>query len=231
MEDGQQMLFFRDEADRFGLGQSSLDYVGWATSFFDFDNDGRPDLYVINGHTNQNFNNPKELIAMKDQLYWNRNNEEGFYEVSPVAGDYFLEEHVGRGGAYADYNNNGKLDLFIVNHDGPGILLENRTESTYNWIQVQLSGTESNRSAIGAKLRLVTGDGVQVKQVGIQPSYLSQNSLVQHFGMGNSILADSLFIQWPSGTEQVFTGVEANQRIMLTEGEEEYTTWKPDNND
>ncbi len=231
MEDGQQMLFFRDEADRYGLGQSSLDYVGWATSFFDFDNDGRPDLYVINGHTNQNFKNPKELIAMKDQLYWNRNNEEGFYEVSPIAGNYFQEEYVGRGGAYADFNNNGKLDLFIVNHGAPGVLLENRTESDYHWLQVQLTGTESNRSAIGAKLRLVNRDGAQIKQVGMQPSYLSQNSLVQHFGMKNSIVADSLYIQWPGGTIQIFTGLEANQRIMITEGKEEYTAWKPGKND
>ncbi len=226
-EDGQGMLFFRDEADRFGLGQSSLDYVGWATSFFDFDNDGRPDLFVVNGHTNQMIGNPKQLVPMKDQLYWNRNNEEGFYEVSLIAGDYFLEEHVGRGGAYADFNNNGKLDLFIVNHSGPGILLENRTETGNNWLQVQLTGTQSNLSAIGAKLRLVTKDGVQIKQVGLQPSYLSQNMLVQHFGLKKADIVDQLHILWPSGVEQLFTNLEANRRILITEGNHEIITWNP----
>ncbi|TVQ05909.1 MAG: CRTAC1 family protein [Balneolaceae bacterium] len=226
-EDGQGMLFFRDEADRYGLGQSSLDYVGWATSFFDFDNDGRPDLFVINGHTNQVVGNPKQLVPMKDQLYWNRNNEEGFYEVSLIAGDYFHEEYTGRGGAYADFNNNGKLDLFIVNHSGPGVLLENRTESGYNWLQVQLTGTDSNRSAIGAKLRLVTRDGVQIKQVGMQPSYLSQNMLVQHFGLKNSENVDELHILWPGGKEQKFTNIHSNQRILITEGNNEVEIWKP----
>ena len=226
-EDGQGMLFFRDEADRYGLGQSSLDYVGWATSFFDFDNDGRPDLFVVNGHTNQKINDPKELIPMKDQLYWNRNNEEGFYEVSLVAGDYFHEEHVGRGGAYADFNNNGKLDLFIVNHNGPGVLLENRTTTDYNWLQVQLTGTESNRSAIGAKLRLVTKNGVQIKQVGMQPSYLSQNMLVQHFGLNDAATVDELQIRWPSGIEQTFRDIDVNQRILITEGNNEVTVWEP----
>lgn len=226
-EDGQGMLFFRDEADRYGLGQSSLDYVGWATSFFDFDNDGRPDLFVINGHTNQVVGNPKQLVPMKDQLYWNRNNEEGFYEVSLIAGDYFHEEYTGRGGAYADFNNNGKLDLFIVNHSGPGVLLENRTESGYNWLQVQLTGTDSNRSAIGAKLRLVTRDGVQIKQVGMQPSYLSQNMLVQHFGLKNSETVDELHILWPGGKEQKFTNIHSNQRILITEGNNEVEIWKP----
>jgi enediyne biosynthesis protein E4 len=226
-EDGQGMLFFRDEADRYGLGQSSLDYVGWATSFFDFDNDGRPDLFVVNGHTNQMIGNPKQLVPMKDQIYWNRNNDEGFYEVSRIAGDYFHEEYTGRGGAYADYNNNGKLDLFILNHSGPGVLLENRTETGNNWLQVQLTGTESNRSAIGAKLRLVAKDGVQMKQVGMQPSYLSQNMLVQHFGLKKADIVEELHILWPGGTMQSFRNLDLNRRILITEGNNEIETWKP----
>lgn len=226
-EDGQGMLFFRDEADRYGLGQSSLDYVGWATSFFDFDNDGRPDLFVVNGHTNQLTGNTKQLVPMKDLLYWNRNNEEGFYEISLIAGDYFREEYVGRGGAYADFNNNGRLDLFIVNHSGPGILLENRTETGHNWLQVQLTGTESNRSAIGTKLKLITKEGVQVKQVGMQPSYLSQNMLVQHFGIKNSNFVNELHILWPAGNEQTFTNIDVNRRILITEGSNEIITWTP----
>ncbi|MGM0507498.1 MAG: FG-GAP repeat domain-containing protein, partial [Bacteroidota bacterium] len=117
---GDRMFNFRDEADRYGLGQSSLDAVGWGTFFFDIDNDARLDLFVTNGHTNQHSDNPEKLIGMKDFLYWNRNNEDGFYEVGSVSGDYFQQSHVGRGAAYADYNRDGRLDLFIVNHDGPG---------------------------------------------------------------------------------------------------------------
>lgn len=213
-----RMIFFRDDADKLGLGQSSLRNVGWATSFFDFDNDGRPDLFVVNGHTNQMRENPSKLIGMSDQIYWNRSNEEGFYDVSASAGSYFQEKYVGRGGAYADYNNNGRLDLFIVNQNGPGVLLENQTETDHHWLQVNLTGTESNRSAIGAKLRLVTRERIQIRQVGSQSSYLSQNSLVQHFGLKHSAVADSLEITWPSGTRQVFTDIRADQRLEITEG-------------
>jgi len=212
------MIFFSDDADRLGLGQSSLSYVGWATFFFDFDNDTRPDLFVANGHTNQNLDNPSELVGMNDQLYWNKNNAEGFFEISSFAGNYFDEKFVGRGGAYADYNNNGLLDLVIVNHNGPAILLENQTEVNHNWLQVSLSGTISNRSAIGTKVRLITPSGVQIREVGSQRSYLSQNSLVQHFGLKGDTVADTLEIIWPSGQKQIFTNVPANQQINITEG-------------
>ncbi len=218
-DDDDGMIFFRDDADHLGLGQSSLRYVGWATSFLDIDNDGRPDLFVVNGHTNQNRQSPEKLIGMNDQIYWNRSNEDGFYDISSLAGDYFQETFVGRGGAYADFNNNGRLDLFILNHNGPGILLENRTETNHNWFQVQLTGVESNRSAIGAKLRLTSPEGVQIKQVGSQSSYLSQNSLIQHFGLGNSTMIESLEIEWPGGNRDTFTNLDVNQRLHVTEGD------------
>lgn len=217
-DSGGGMIFFRDDADLLGLGQSSLNKVGWATSFFDFDNDGRPDLFVVNGHTNQRRDDPEKLVGMTDQLYWNRNNEEGFYDLSAQAGAYFQEKYVGRGGAYADYNNDGKLDLFILNHNGPGVLLENQTGTNHHWLQVSLTGTESNSSAIGTKLRLVTTDGVQIKQVGSQSSYLSQNSLVQHFGLKHAAVVDTLEILWPSGKTEVFTGLKADRRLQITEG-------------
>jgi hypothetical protein len=218
-DDEEGMIFFRDDADHLGLGQSSLKSVGWATSFLDIDNDGRSDLFVVNGHTNQDRDDPKKLVGMNDQIYWNKSNDEGFYDISSVAGSYFSDNYVGRGGAYADYNNNGLVDIFIINHDGPGILLENRTETDHNWLQVQLSGVESNRSAIGAKLRLVTNEGVQIKQVGSQSSYLSQNSLIQHFVLGVSETVQSLEIEWPGGQRDLFNNLSVNHRIEITEGE------------
>ena len=221
-DEGNGMLFFRDEADKYGVGQSSLDYVGWGTFFFDMDNDTRLDLYVANGHTNQHTDQPEKMIGMRDLLYWNRNNEEGFYEIGETAGDYFGEEYVGRGAAYADFNNDGRLDLFVVNHNGPGILLENLTETQNNWLQVSLEGTTSNRSALGTKLRLHTEYGIQIRQVGVQSSYLSQNSLVQHFGLKKSQTVDSLIVEWPGGKAEHFFDIQANQIIKIVEGAGKY---------
>jgi len=213
---------FKDEADRYGLGQSSLDFVGWGTFFFDFDNDSRLDLFVANGHTNQQRKNPERLIGMKDLLYWNRNNEEGFYEIGELAGEYFSREYVGRGAAYSDYNNDGRLDLFVVNHDGPGILLENQTETGFHWLKVSLEGSKSNCSAIGTKLTLYVDQQVQVQQVGMQASYLSQNSLVQHFGLHDAVMADSLKIEWPSGQIDRLYSIEGDRHIRVKEGEGTY---------
>lgn len=210
-------LQFTDVADRYGLGQVALDYVGWGTAFFDYDNDGRLDLLVVNGHTLQQRQNPRLLVPMRDQLFWNRGPDEGFYDVSLVSGDYFRREYVGRGAALADYNNDGCVDVFIVNHGGPGILLRNDCASRNRWLKVQLQGTRSNRSAIGAKLRLVYRGGVQVREVGAQPSYLSGNSLVEHFGLGSEPVADSLVVTWPSGLRQVLTNVQTNQTVRIVE--------------
>ena len=212
-------IVFRDFADRYGLGQSALSLVGWATSFFDVDNDSRLDLFVVNGHTFQQEDNLSKLVPLTDKLYWNRGKSDGFFDISPVAGNYFSEKWVGRGGGYADYNNDGRLDLFILNHNGKGVLLKNRYPHDHHWLQIVLEGRESNWSALGAKLRLVAGGKVQIAQIGSQGSYLSQNSLVQHFGLGKATRVDSLVIQWPNGTRQFRTDIAVDQKISIIEKE------------
>ncbi len=185
-------LRFRDEADRFGLGQIALDYIGFGTSFFDYDNDGRLDLLVANGSTLQRREDPRLLISMPDQLFWNRGPDDGFYDVSSVSGEYFQREYGGRGVASGDYDNDGD----------------------------RLEGRQSNRSAIGTRLRLVAGGTVQVREVGSQGSYLSQNSLTEHFGLADAQKADTLEILWPSGSSQVLVDVSAGQLLHVVEGEE-----------
>ncbi|MBI2073966.1 MAG: CRTAC1 family protein [Gemmatimonadetes bacterium] len=212
-------LVFMDEADRYGVGQIALDYVGWGTFFFDYDNDGKLDLFVANGHTFQQRNAPHLLAPQNSQLFWNRGAEEGFYDVSAVSGEYFRKAYVGRGAAFGDYDNDGDLDVFVVNHGGPGILLRNEGGNRNRWLQVRLEGRQSNRMALGAKLRLVVGKTVHIREVGAQSSYLSQNSLIEHFGMGSHTEADTLAVAWPSGVRQVFTRVPANQVLHVVEGE------------
>lgn len=208
---------FMDEADRYGLGQIALDYIGFGTFFFDYNNDSRLDLFVVNGSTFQQRDNPKELIGMQDQLFWNRGKEEGFFDVSKVSGAYFNETHVGRGAAYADYDNDGDLDVLVVNNIGPAKLLRNDGGNDHNWLQLQLVQKDRNRFAVGAKVRLVTGTVTQIRQVGSQGSYFSQNSLVQHFGLNDSDVIDTLEITWTNGKKHMISGIRANQLLTITE--------------
>jgi tetratricopeptide (TPR) repeat protein len=211
---------FMDEAERYGLGQIALDYIGWGTSFIDFDNDGRLDLFVVNGSTFQEDENPRLLEPMRDQVFWQRNREGGFYDVSSISGEYFGREFVGRGAAFADYDNDGDVDVFIVNNGGPAFLLRNDAETANGWLEIRLQGARTNRSALGAKLRLYGGGAVQSREVGAQSSYLSQNSPFMHFGLGTVTHVDSVEVRWLGGDRQVVRGVPANRVIRLVEGQE-----------
>ncbi|MDX1672700.1 MAG: CRTAC1 family protein [Balneolaceae bacterium] len=211
------LTYFTDESARFGLGQSSLDYVGWATSFFDYDLDGRLDIFIVNGSTLQDPDSSTSLVGMNDQLYWNAGNDEGFFDVSSMSGSYFSREYVGRGAAIGDYDNDGDLDIFVVNHNGPGVLLRNTQTRDRHWLKVELRGNKSNSDAVGTRLELIVGSTVWIKQVGSQSSYLSQNSLIQHFGLGDHASVDTLKIWWPSGQKQILTQIETNQLISVEE--------------
>jgi tetratricopeptide (TPR) repeat protein len=210
---------FSDEADNNGLGQSSLDFVGWATSFIDYDNDGRLDLFIVNGSTLQKREDPAQLVPMKNQLFWNRGAKQGFYDVSVVGGPSFRDVHVGRGAAFADYDNDGDIDVFVVNNGGAGMLLRNEGGNRNHWIQVEVRGTKSNRQGIGATVRVVAAGASFKRQVGAQSSYLSQNSLIETFGLGMLSRADTIEVAWPSGARDVRVDVASNRRILITEGE------------
>jgi len=208
---------FMDEADRYGLGQIALRFVGFGTAFLDYDNDGRPDLFVANGHTFQRDDDPRILIGQRDQLFWNRNPRDGFYDVSLVSGEYFARELVGRGAAVADYDNDGDMDVFVVNNGGPAVLLRNEVAKDNRWIEIRLEGRRSNRLGLGARLRVVTDSLVQTREVGAQGSYLSQHSLVQHFGVGTRQTIDTVQVIWPSGATQVLTDLVTNRLLRVLE--------------
>lgn len=212
-------LTFMDEADRFGLGQISLDFVGWATSFIDYDNDGKVDLFIVNGSTLQDRSDSTHLVPMRNQLFWNQGRRAGFFDVSLVAGATFGKEFVGRGAAFADFDNDGDEDVFIVNHGGPGILLRNDGGNRNHWLQVEVRGAKSNRQGIGATVRVVVGDTTQTRQIGAQSSYLSQNSLIETFGLGAAARADTVEVRWPAGARVVRADVSSNRRLLITESE------------
>jgi hypothetical protein len=217
-EEAPAPLQFMDTADRFGLGQVALDFIGWGTAFVDYDNDGRLDLFVVNGSTFQQRDAPHVLVPMTDLLFWNRGVEHGFYNVSPVSGEYFSREEVGRGAAFADYDRDGDVDVFVVNNGGPGTLLRNEGGNARSWLAVRLEGTQSNHRGVGAHIRIVAGGAPQVRQVGTQSSYLSQSDVVQHFGLGDAQQVDTLEVFWPMGGRDVLTALTRNQIVSVVEG-------------
>ena len=209
-------MVFMDIADQEGLGQLSLDYVKWGTSFFDYDNDGRPDLLVIDGSTFQDEKDKHKLIPMRHMLFWNKGDTEGFFEVSSIAGEIFQQSTVGRGAAFSDYDHDGDIDVVVVNHSGQAWLLRNDGGNQKHWLQIKVKG-KKNIFGLGTIVKVTQGDRTQMQQIGSQPSYLSQNSLTAHFGLGQSDTANLVEVDFPDGNKVVNRDVHCNQILFVEE--------------
>ncbi len=221
VSDGQRARFIRfvDEAYNASLGEESLDYVGWGTDLFDYDLDGYLDIFVVNGHTFPYLNQRERLIPQKDQLF--RNNGDGiFTDVTESAGITNLPWQVGRGAAFGDYDNDGDVDIFIVNNHGLGVLLRNEGGNRNNWLHVKLIGTTGNRDAVGAKIRLRTSNLTQLREINAGSSFLSCNSLTAEFGLGSRSVIDLLEVIWLNGKTSIFRNIQANQRLVIIEGQD-----------
>lgn len=192
-------LLFMDISDQVGLGQIALDYVGWGTSFFDYNNDGLKDLMVINGSTFQEELDPRRLVPMRDQLFWNRGEDDGFFEVGEVSGPTFLDPRVGRGAAFADYDDDGDVDVVVINHGDPVRLLQNQGGNQSNWLKVRIRAGGLNHFGLGALIKIRTEGREQVVQVGSQSSYLSQNPAEAHFGLADSTLIERVEVRLLDG--------------------------------
>lgn len=198
-------------------GTSDHQSIGWGTGFFDFDNDGYLDLYVINGTARGLEDDPDVGRLKLDKLYKN-NGDRTFSEVSlteNIKGDYAKEAM-----AFADYNSDGFVDMFVATRylsaDGTYRLYKNKG-NTNRWLTLELIGTTSNRDSVGAKITLKTGGKTQKRQITSGSSYISQDSLLQTFGLGKTDIADEIIIRWPSGIEKVLHKVKVNQKIIVTE--------------
>ena len=199
------------------LAEISMKDIGWGTDFFDYDNDSDLDIFVANGSTFQYLNMPKFLIRQKDRLF--RNEGDGtFIDVAENVGISALPSRVGRGVAFGDYDNDGDIDVFIVNNHDRAVLLQNIGGNRNSWIQVKLIGTIDNRDGIGSKIRVVAGEFTQIREVNAGASYMSFNSLTTEFGLGKESDVDLLEVVWPSGTTEQFANVRANQTVVITQG-------------
>jgi hypothetical protein len=201
-----------------GLGQNTR-YVGWGTGFFDFNNDGWKDLFLVNGHVFPEVETLHTDIHYKDHAILYENLRDGrFKDVSRDAGPALSELHSARGAAFGDIDNDGSIEVAVNNQNEPPSLLKLSTNSPGHWITLRLVGMKSNRSGIGARVKVTAGGRVQSGEVRSGGSYLSQSDLRLHFGLGNAANVDSIEIYWPSGIQQALGKHPGDQVLSITEG-------------
>jgi hypothetical protein len=204
---------FMEMAYPSGISVAAAQHVGWSSAFIDYDNDGDADIFKTNGEL-------KHLYGQEDQLF--ENNGQGKYtDVSVDRGAYFKEEFVGRGACFGDYDNDGDIDVYIVNLHDYGVLLRNDHGNENNWIKLHLVGTKSNRDGIGARVKIFVNGKEQIAQKKSASGYLSQSDPRIHFGLGDATVVDRIEVIWPSGALQVLENVEAGKIVKITEGEDE----------
>jgi hypothetical protein len=200
------------------IGQPSYPLVGWGTSFLDLDNDGWLDIFVANGHVYPQMDLVKGGAPYRQPFLLFRNNRDRTFEdITQASGLNNLPPQSRRGAAFGDVNNDGKVDVLVLNVGDPPLLLINRAESSNHAVLLKLVGSKSNKAAIGARAKVTTGDLVQISEVKGGSSYLSQNDLRLHFGLGSYSTLDSVEISWPSGKKSVLQNLPAGFIYTISE--------------
>ena len=210
--------FFSDFTFDAGVGLESFQFLAWGTEFFDYDNDGDRDLFVANGHLFPQLEraNLGVSYAQTNQLFENVG-DGTFDEVSLDSGSGLQIARVSRGAAFGDYDDDGDVDIFVLNLNDPPTLLRNEGGSRNNWLIVRTVGAESNRDGIGARVTIRCGDLTQIGEVRSGSSYLSHSDSRVHFGLARAQIVDRLEITWPSGGAQSFEKVAANRIVVIRE--------------
>jgi hypothetical protein len=200
---------FEDISASSGISAATGQYVSWGSGIYDFDNDGWLDILVFHGGL-------IHLVPEEQSLYRGLGNGK-FADVSRDGGPVLDVKTVSRGACFADYDNDGKVDAFVVNLGAPGTLLHNVSKSTNHWLTIALRGTQSNRDGIGARVELTANGRKQVAERIAGSGYLSQDDGRLHFGLGNSTRVDKLTIHWPSGRDQVVENPAIDRVITVEE--------------
>jgi hypothetical protein len=193
-------------------------YVCWGAGIVDLDNDGHPDLFMVTGNVYPEVERKLPQYANKTPRAVFRNLGNGtFEELMEEAGPAIAEAHCSRGCAFGDFDNDGDVDVLIVNLNEPPSLLRNDLRGKQNWIKVKLEGVKSNRSAIGARVLARYGGKTQAQAVLSQSSFYSTNDPRLHFGLGTASSVD-LEVYWPNGLHESFKQIPGNQLVTLREG-------------
>ena len=213
--------FFIDATIPAGIAEHTHRYLGWGIGFFDYDNDGYKDIFVANGHTMDNIAEVDRSTTTPQQNLLFRNLGNGkFADVTAQMGEGFALIKTSRAAAFGDYDNDGDIDILVMNWNQTVDLLRNEGGNRNNWIQVKAIGTKSNRSAIGARIKVVTGELTQYAEVKSSGSYLAFNDLRVHFGLKDAENIDLLEIRWQSGIVDTATNLLVNQHFIAVEGGE-----------
>jgi hypothetical protein len=212
---------FLDVSMETKVGQASIPYVGWGTGFVDFDNDGWPDLLVVNGHVYPqiDFAQSRTQMGFRQDFLLHRNLGNGmFEEISEQAGLRKLPLRSRRGAAFGDLNDDGFIDVVITNLGEPPTVLLNTTENHNNSITFRLLQAGPNHDAIGARLILKTSNGSMIQEVEAGGSYLSQNDFRLHFGLGTDEKLVSAEVRWSDGKTETVSNIQPNQIVTITRG-------------
>ncbi len=208
---------FEDVTNAAGLGVETR-FISWGAGMFDLDNDGYPDLFWVTGSVYPEIEKVLPNYPFKSPRIVFRNLKNGkFEELLDQAGPGVAAAHASRGCAFGDFDNDGDIDILVMNLNEPPSLLRNDVKGENRWVKIKLIGTKSNRSAIGARVTARYGGKVQAQEVLSQASYYSANDLRLHFGLGESTRVD-LDVRWPNGATERFGSVAVNHLITIREG-------------
>ena len=209
---------FVDEALAFGIGRNRS-WVGWGAGFADFDNDGWPDILLVNGHVFPELDSSDTGLSFRQPrvLYKNLQGKR-FDDVSAKAGPVITTYRSGRGAAFGDFDNDGRVDVVINEMNDTPSLLRSIAGNQNHWVLIHLEGTKSNRSAIGARVTCMTGSLRQIDEARSGSSFFSQNDFRLHFGLGAASQIDLLEIRWPNGALERIRNLDADRVIRVKEG-------------
>jgi hypothetical protein len=209
---------FVDEAPQSEVGRASLVTLGFACFFFDYDNDGWQDIFVADGHIEDQIERVQKRVSYAEPPHLFRNLSGGkFAEVTAQMGSVFAAPKVARAAAYADIDNDGFLDVLLTTNAGPAYLFRNEGGTNHS-VRFKLEGTKSNRDGIGAVVRVTSGSDKQWKMLRSGSSYLAQSELVLTFGLGAQAKADSVEIQWPSGQVDKLSNIDGGLTVTVQDG-------------
>jgi hypothetical protein len=202
-----------------GVGTMTLLHSGWSLHFIDYDNAGRKDLLIAQGHDLDTVEKSYPQLRYREPMMLLRNMGKRFVDVSSMSGEVFHEAWVGRGMAVGDIDNDGRIDAVVSTNGGPVHVLHNETVTDNHWLTFKLVGHKSNRDGIGAVIKLTTSQGPQWVTVSTTGGYLSSNDPRAHFGLGTDTSAQTVEIDWPSGTKQILKNVAGDRIVQVEEAE------------